>query len=77
MERSQSDGFRNLWQAAQIVGAACLVVFLVWQACVGLENWRLSRATALYQHCLDRGGSITEGPWGVSCVGLKTSKDPK
>jgi hypothetical protein len=36
-----------------------------------LEPWREARVRAMYQECVDRGGTITEH-FGIVCVGVKT-----
>jgi hypothetical protein len=41
-------------------------IFAYW-----LEPWREDRVRAMYQECVERGGTITEG-FGISCVGVKT-----
>jgi hypothetical protein len=36
-----------------------------------LEPLREANVRSLYQECVERGGTITEG-FGISCVGVKT-----
>lgn len=55
-----------------VVFWACAAMWIVG----ALVAWQLAseffaeRKAATYQSCVARGGKITEGPWGVSCVGV-------
>ena len=74
MEHAQTPSTTEKFVASVILlGMLALVVFGIYAAfAYWLIPLRDANMRAFYQSCVERGGLITEGGLGPSCVGVRT-----
>jgi hypothetical protein len=55
---------------AAVISVLVAISWFVWFLLGWLDAKANASRAAYYESCFDRGGTITEDPWGRACVGI-------